>query len=175
LIEKKFRTIIESKMLSNFAKYSTQLEANVQEALCVNHALTFPNCTTALMLSMNALELSGEVILPSFTFSATGQAAIWNGLVPVFADIDPETFNIDPEDVERKITDRTTAIIGVHIFGNPCEVDRLQKIADIHQLKLIYDAAHALGSKFQDSAVGSFGDVECFSLSGTNKQAETIG
>ena len=92
---------------------------------------------------------------------------VWNGLTPVFADIDPRTFNIDPHDVERKITDKTSAIIAVHIFGNPCDVKRLEVIAKKHNLKLIFDSAHALGSKYNGIAVGGFGDVECFSLSGT--------
>jgi dTDP-4-amino-4,6-dideoxygalactose transaminase len=133
----------------------------------VEKALTFPNATSALMLSLKLMNLSGEVILPSFTFCATGHAVVWNGLKPVFADIDLHTFNIDPKDVERKITDQTSAIIAVHIFGNPCDIAALEKIARRHNLKLIFDSAHALGSKYYGKSIGCFGDVECFSLSGT--------
>ena len=167
VLEKMFREIVDSRMLSNFSKYTQKLEVNLQRQLNVERALTFPNGTTALMLGLKALGLKGEVILPSFTFSATGHAAIWNGLQPVFADIDPQTFNIDPADVARKITARTSAIIGVHIFGNPCDIEALQRLADIHGLKLVFDAAHALGSVYRDRTVGGFGDLECFSLSGT--------
>jgi len=167
LLNEKFTNILESRMLSNFSQYSNQLELNLQQLLSVKRALTFPNGTSALMLALKMLDLTGEVILPSFTFAATGHTVMWNGLTPVFADIDPDTFNIDPDDVKRKITERTSAIIAVHIFGNPCDVHRLQAIAERHNLKLIFDSAHALGSKYKGIQLGGFGDVECFSLSGT--------
>jgi len=167
LLDEKFRDIVSSRMLSNFAKYSNQLEAVIETGLDVKKALTFPNGTSALMLSLKALELEGEVILPSFTFSSTGHAVIWNGLVPVFADIDRRTFNVDPQDVERKITSRTSAIMAVHVFGNPADIEALETIARKHKLKLVFDSAHALGSKYKGKPIGGFGDVECFSLSGT--------
>jgi dTDP-4-amino-4,6-dideoxygalactose transaminase len=119
------------------------------------------------MLALKALDLKGEVILPSYTFSATGHAVVWNGLKPVFADINPKTFNIDPDDVERKITDKTSAILAVHIFGNPCDISRLEAIAQKHKLRLIFDSSHALGSRHAGKMIGGFGDIECFSLSGT--------
>ena len=167
LIDEKFRKIFKSRMLSNFSHYSNQFELNIQRLISVDKALAFPNCTSALMLAVKMLNLTGEVILPSFTFSATGHAIAWNGLTPVFTDIDPQTFNIDPDDVERKITDKTSAIMAVHVFGNPCEVTRLEDIAKRYNLKLIFDSAHALGSKYNGTSIGCFGDVECFSLSGT--------
>ncbi|MFC1595720.1 NeuD/PglB/VioB family sugar acetyltransferase [Candidatus Margulisiibacteriota bacterium] len=167
LLDEKFKDIAKSLLLSNFAKYSNNLELNVEKLLNVKKALTFPNGTSALMLGLKALNLTGEVILPSFTFSASGHAVVWNGLTPVFADIDPETFNIDPDDVERKITDKTSAIMAVHVFGNPVNISRLESIAQKHNLKLIFDSAHALGSQYQGKAIGGFGDMECFSLSGT--------
>lgn len=167
LLNTKFKEIVNNRMLSNFAKYSNQFELNIQELLSVKRALTFPNATSSLMLALKMLKLSGEVILPSFTFSATGHAVVWNGLTPVFADIDPRTFNLDPDDVERKITDKTSAIVAVHIFGNPCDISRLESIAKKYDLKLIFDSAHALGSRYAGEMVGCFGDVECFSLSGT--------
>ena len=167
LLDEKFRKIVASKMLTNFSDYAQQFELNIEELLPVKKALTFPNGTTALMMALRALDIEGEVILPSFTFSATGHAVLWNGLTPVFADIDPETFNIDPEDVKRKITPKTAAIIGVHVFGNPCEIDALEEIADQHGIKLIFDAAHALGSLYDGIPIGGCGSAECFSLSGT--------
>ena len=167
LLDEKFREIAGSLMLSNFAKYSTELENEMQGTLHVKKALTFPNATSALMLAIKAMDLKGEVILPSFTFSATGHAVVWNGLTPVFADIHSQTFNLDPKDVERKITSKTTAIIGVHCFGCPADIDALESIAKKHKLKLIFDSAHALGSKYKGKPIGGFGDIECFSLSGT--------
>lgn len=167
LLDTKFRDIVSSMMLTNFSRFAQEFERSIQDRLSVENALTLPNGTTALMLSLKAMGLKGEVICPSFTFSATGHSLIWNGLTPVFADIDPETFNVDPVDVERKITDKTCAIMAVHIFGNPCEIERLEDIARRHNLRLIFDAAHALGSTYRGRPIGSFGDVECFSLSGT--------
>lgn len=167
LLDSKFREISKSLMLSNFARYSTELEMEVESMLGVGKALTFPNATSALMLSLKALDLKGEVILPSFTFSATGHAVIWNGLTPVFADIRPDTFNIDPQDVERKITSKTSAIIAVHCFGCPADIEALEAIAKKHKLRLIFDSAHALGSKYKGKPIGGFGDIELFSLSGT--------
>lgn len=167
LLDEKFREIAKSLMLSNFARYSTELETEVESMLEVGKALTFPNATSALMLALKAMDLKGEVILPSFTFSATGHAVIWNGLTPVFADIRPDTFNIDPQDVERKITSKTSAIIGMHCFGCPADIEMLEAIARKHNLKLIFDSAHALGSKYKGKPIGGFGDIELFSLSGT--------
>ena len=167
LLDEKFRDIAKSLVLSNFAQYSNKLEIEVANILGVKKALSFPNATSSLMLALKALDLKGEVILPSFTFSATGHAVVWNGLTPVFADINPKTFNIDPDDVERKITKKTSAILGVHIFGNPCDISRLEAIAKKNKLRLIFDSAHALGSMYKEKMIGSFGDMECFSLSGT--------
>lgn len=167
LLDEKFREIAKSLMLSNFARYSTELETEVESMLEVGKALTFPNATSALMLALKAMDLKGEVILPSFTFSATGHAVIWNGLTPVFADIRPDTFNIDPQDVERKITSKTSAIIGMHCFGCPADIEMLEAIARKYKLKLIFDSAHALGSKYKGKPIGGFGDIELFSLSGT--------
>jgi dTDP-4-amino-4,6-dideoxygalactose transaminase len=119
------------------------------------------------MLVLKALGVKGEVILPSFTFFATGHAVLWNGLEPVFGDCDQETWTIDPVDVEARITERTEAILAVHLYGNPARIDELQRIATRHGLKLIFDAAHAFGSSYRGSPVGGFGDAEVFSLSPT--------
>ncbi len=149
------------------ANLVTRFENAVCERLNVPHCVAVSSCTSGLMLAMRAMELQGEVILPSFTFFATGHAVTWNGLTPVFADCDPHTWTVDPADVERKITAKTSAILAVHMYGNPCDIEGLSRIARKHGLKLIFDSAHAFGSRFQGRPVGQFGDVEVFSLSPT--------
>lgn len=166
-VDAKFREIFSSMLVTNFARFAQEFECSIQDRLGVGKALSLPNGTTALMLALKALNLNGEVICPSFTFSSTGHAIVWNGLTPVFADIDLATFNINPQDVEQKITKKTCAIMATHIFGNPCDIQALEVIAKRHNLKLIFDSAHALGSVYQGRPIGGFGDVECFSLSGT--------
>ena len=144
-----------------------RLEAAISERLGVRHCVAVSSCTSGLMLAMKALGLRGEVILPSFTFFATGHAVLWNGLTPVFADCDSETWNIDPRAVERAITPRTSAILAVHLYGNPAPVAELEWIAGRHGLKLLFDAAHAFGASYKGQPVGRFGDAEVFSLSPT--------
>jgi dTDP-4-amino-4,6-dideoxygalactose transaminase len=144
-----------------------RLEGEVSRRLGVAHCVAVSSCTSGLTLALKALGVQGEVILPSFTFFATGHAVLWNGLTPVFAECDPETWTIDPADVEARITKRTGAIIAVHLYGNPAPVAELQQIAARHGITLIYDAAHAFGSKSNGVPVGGFGDVEVFSLSPT--------
>jgi dTDP-4-amino-4,6-dideoxygalactose transaminase len=143
------------------------LEAAVAERLQVKHCVAVSSCTSGLMMVLRAFGLTGEVIVPSFTFFATGHAALWNGLRPVFADCNEETWNVDPGDVERKITERTSAILVVHLYGNPCDVETLERMASRHRLKLIFDAAHGFGSRYRNRPVGAFGDAEVFSLSPT--------
>jgi dTDP-4-amino-4,6-dideoxygalactose transaminase len=143
------------------------LETAVAERLRAKYCVAVSSCTSGLMLVLRALGLTGEVIVPSFTFFATGHAVLWNGLRPVFADCDEETWNVDPVDVERKITERTSAILVVHLYGNPCDVETLERVASRHRLKLIFDAAHGFGSRYRDRPVGGFGDAEVFSLSPT--------
>ena len=116
---------------------------------------------------IRAFGLGGEIIIPSFTFFATGHAVRWNGLEPVLADCDRETWNVDLADVESQITSKTSAILAVHMYGNPCEVEALAALAARHGLKLIFDAAHAFGSKYRGRPIGQFGDAEVFSLSPT--------
>lgn len=144
-----------------------RFEAACCETLEVEHSVAVSSCTSGLMLALRALDLKGSVILPSFTFFATAHAVVWNGLQPVLADCDPATWTIDPEDVERRIDESTAAIIGVHMYGNPCNVDALSRLADKYRLKLVFDAAHAFGSRRQGKAIGQFGDAEVFSLSPT--------
>ena len=142
-------------------------ERAVAERLGVKHCIAVSSCTSGLMLVLRALGVTGEVIVPSFTFFATGHAVVWNGLTPVFADCDPANWTVDPIDVEARITERTSAIIAVHMYGNPCAVEALEKLAARCKLKLIFDAAHAFGSKRGTRPVGQFGDAEVFSLSPT--------
>lgn len=133
----------------------------------MRHCVALSSCTSGLMLTMRALDLVGEVILPSFTFSATGQALLWNGLQPVLVDCDREKFTIDPAAVRRAITAQTSAILAVHVFGNPAPVAELAAIAREYNLRLIFDSAHAFGASANDTPVGGFGDAEAFSLSPT--------
>jgi dTDP-4-amino-4,6-dideoxygalactose transaminase len=143
------------------------LEAAVAERLQVKHCVAVSSCTSGLMLVLRALGVTGEVIVPSFTFFATGHAVLWNGLRPVFADCDEETWNVDPIDLEGKITEDTSAILVVHLYGNPCKVEALERLASRKHLKLIFDAAHGFGSHYRNRPLGGFGDAEVFSLSPT--------
>ena len=145
----------------------SRLEAAVVERLHVKHCVAVSSCTSGLMMVLRALGLQGEIILPSFTFFATGHSVLWNGLKPVFADCEAHTWNISPADVERKITGATSAILAVHLYGNPCDVTALEAIARRHNLKLVFDAAHAFGTQYRGVPIGSFGDAEVFSLSPT--------
>jgi dTDP-4-amino-4,6-dideoxygalactose transaminase len=144
-----------------------KFEAAVAERLEVKHCIAVSSCTSGLMMVLRALGLTGEIIIPSFTFFATGHAARWNGLTPVFADCEPDTWNVDPADVERRISDRTSALLIVHLYGNPANVDALSQIAKRRNLKLIFDGAHAFGSQYRGRPIGQFGDAEVFSLSPT--------
>jgi dTDP-4-amino-4,6-dideoxygalactose transaminase len=119
------------------------------------------------MMVLRALGLSGEVIVPTFTFFATGHAILWNGLRPVFANSEFDSWNVSPDDVKRQITEKTSAILAVHLYGNPCDITALEGIARRHGLKLIFDAAHAFGSAYRGKPIGLFGDAEVFSLSPT--------
>jgi dTDP-4-amino-4,6-dideoxygalactose transaminase len=144
-----------------------RFESAAAEVLGAKYCVAVSSCTSGITLVLRALGLRGEVILPSLTFFATGHAVQWNGLRPVFADCHPNTWTIDPVDVERKITSRTSAILAVHLYGNPCNVEALTEIAARRSLKLVFDAAHAFGSRYRGRPVGQFGDAEVFSLSPT--------
>ena len=142
-------------------------EQAVADHLKVKHAIAISSCTSGLMLTYKGLNLSGEVIVPSFTFMATVSALIWAGLKPVFVDIDPDTTNIDPKTIEAAITPKTSAVVAIHNFGNPAEIAALQAITTKHNLKLIFDAAHGFGARYQGEPVGSQGDAQIYSLSPT--------
>ena len=161
-----YRDIFSTGMVTN-GKYLKEFEERMARYLGVAHAVGVSSASTGLLLTFKALGLKGEVIVPSFTFSMTGHALAWNGLRPVFVDIDPETCVIDPEKVEKAITPDTCAILGVHIWGNPCQADRLQEIADRHNIPLLFDAAQGTGSRYLERPVGGFGNAEVLSLSPT--------
>lgn len=148
-------------------RYLRQFEAAVEQHLGVKHAVAVSSCTTGLMLTYQALGLTGDVVVPSFTFMATVSALVWNSLRPVFADVHPGTTDLDPSAAEAAITPRTSAIVAVHNFGNPAEIDRLEALARRRGLKLIFDAAHGFGSLYQGRPVGAQGDAQVFSLSPT--------
>lgn len=166
-VAERLKTVWESRQLTNFGKQHDELSLQLKAYLEVDHISMFSNGTLALLLGLKALKLTGEVITTPFTFPATVQALDWNNLTPVFCDIDPITFNIDADKIEALITEKTSAILGVHVFGNPCDVEKIQAIADKHGLKVIYDAAHAFGSKINGVPISSFGDMTMFSFHAT--------
>lgn len=159
--------IMDRRWLSNNGKYVQQLEAKIAEMLGVRHCVAMCNATVGLEIAIRALGLSGEVIIPSFTFIATAHALQWQQITPVFCDIDPQTHNVDPTKVEALITPRTTAIMGVHLWGRGCDVAALQDIATRRGIKLIFDAAHAFGCSQGGRMIGGFGDAEVFSFHAT--------
>jgi len=164
---KYLKVIWESRWLTNNGEFVQLLEKKLKEYLKVKNLVLLSNGTLALHLAIKALDIKGEVITTPFTFSATTNVILWEGLKPVFADIDPETFNIDPEDVRRKITDKTSAILAVHVYGNPCYVEELQEIAEKYNIKLIYDAAHAFGVEYKNKSVLNYGDISTLSFHAT--------
>jgi dTDP-4-amino-4,6-dideoxygalactose transaminase len=167
LVNKRMKDIWASQWLTNGGAQLAELENQLKKYLQVQNLVLFNNGTLALMLGLKALELSGEVITTPFTFPATVQALDWTGLAPVFCDVDPKTLNIDPEKIEALITDQTSAILAVHVFGTPCEVRAIENIARKHNLKVIYDGAHAFGSKVNDFPVSAYGDMTMFSFHAT--------
>lgn len=166
-VTERIKKVWDSKQLTNFGAQHDELSRQLKDYLQVAHISMFSNGTLALLLGMKALKLTGEVITTPFTFPATVQALDWNNLTPVFCDIDPVNFNIDADKIEALITDKTSAILGVHVFGNPCEVEKIQAIADKHGLKVIYDGAHAFGSQVNGLPISSFGDMTMFSFHAT--------
>ena len=144
-----------------------QLEKALSDYLGVNHVALFNNGTIALLTALQALRVTGEVITTPYSFVATAHSLLWNGIRPVFVDIDPYTLNMDPEKIEAAITPQTTAILPVHCYGTPCNVDRIQEIADNYNLKVIYDAAHAFGVCDEGGSVLRHGDLSVLSFHAT--------
>ena len=159
--------MFDRRWFTNRGPYVREFESRISELIGVKHSIAMCNATIALEILTRALGMSGEVIVPSMTFIATAHALQWQQITPVFCDIDPETHNLDPVQVEALITPKTTGIIGVHLWGRPCNVEALQKIADRHDLKVIYDAAHAFGCSLNDRMVGNFGEAEVYSFHAT--------
>lgn len=165
-IENGVAEIIGSGMVTK-GHHLVAFEEAIARHLGVKHAIAVSSCTTGLMLTYKGLGLSGDVVVPSFTFMATVSAMVWAGLRPVFADVNPGTTNMDPAAAEAAITPNTTAIVAVHNFGNPAEIEALQAVASRHGLKLVFDAAHGFGALYQGVPVGPQGDAHVYSLSPT--------
>jgi dTDP-4-amino-4,6-dideoxygalactose transaminase len=159
--------IFDRRWFTNDGPLVREFEARIQELVGVKHCVAMCNATIALEIAIRALELHGEVIVPAYTFIATAHALQWQEITPVFADLDPATHNIAPEIVERLITPRTTGIIGVHVWGRPCNTEAIEAIAAKHQLKVMFDAAHAFGCSHNGRMIGNFGACEVFSFHAT--------
>jgi dTDP-4-amino-4,6-dideoxygalactose transaminase len=160
-------SILDRRWLTNAGPTVLAFEAALADRLGVRHCIAVCNATVALEVAIRALGLTGEVIVPAFTFIATAHAVRWLGLEPVFCDVDPATHNIDPVAVEAAVTSRTTGIIGVHLWGNPCAIDDLTSIASRHKLALLFDAAHACLCSRGETMIGNFGALEVFSFHAT--------
>jgi len=159
--------IWRSKVLTNNGPFHQQFEKELAEYLGVKYISLFTNGTLALVTALQAMKITGEVITTPFSFVATTHSLWWNNIKPVFVDIEPNYLNIDTSKIEAAITPQTTAIMPVHVYGNPCDVDALQKIADTYGLRLIYDAAHAFGVKLNGNSVMNFGDMSILSFHAT--------
>lgn len=166
-VTSKLRDIWDSKWLTNNGPQHSMLELELAEFLKVPYLSLFNNGTIALMVACQSLRLSGEVITTPFTFAATPHVLSWNNITPIFCDVDAETMNLDAEKVESMITPHTTGILAVHVFGTPCDVEKLQEVADRYGLKIIYDAAHAFGVELDGRGIGNFGDISMFSFHAT--------
>jgi dTDP-4-amino-4,6-dideoxygalactose transaminase len=167
ILNERFNRILDNKWLTNNGPFVQEFERKIEKLLRVKHCITVCNATIGLEIVIKALNLTGDVIVPSFTFIATAHALKWQEINPVFCDIDPKTHNIDPEKIEDLITPSTTGIIGVHVWGRPCAVEALTEIAEHHHLKLIFDAAHAFGCSHKGTMIGNFGEAEVFSFHAT--------
>lgn len=160
-------SIVDSRWLTNDGPFLRELEAKLAEMAGVRHCIAVCNGTVALEIVIRAAGLTGEVIIPAYTFIATAHALQWQQITPVFCDIDPVTHTLDPERVERMITPRTTGIVGVHLWGRPSAIEELAAIADRHGLTLLFDAAHALGCTYKGKQIGAFGGAEVLSFHAT--------
>ncbi|HIF9210045.1 TPA: DegT/DnrJ/EryC1/StrS family aminotransferase [Photobacterium damselae] len=170
-----FEDIWQRKWLTNNGHYHQLLEKELCDYLGVKHISLFSNGTLALVAAMQALELKGEVITTPYSFVATSHSVMLNNLTPVFVDVEPTTFNLDPAKIEAAITDKTCAILPVHVYGNPCDHQAIQSIADKHDLKVIYDAAHAFGVKKDNCSVLNWGDLSILSFHATKAYSTIEG
>lgn len=159
--------IWDNKILTNGGPFHQQLELALCDYLGVKHISLFANGTLALITALQSLRITGEVITTPYSFVATAHSLLWNGIKPVFVDIDPHTFNLDPSKIEAAITPQTTAIMPVHCYGHPCDVEAIQKIADNYGLRVIYDAAHAFGVRHEQQSILTHGDLSVLSFHAT--------
>jgi dTDP-4-amino-4,6-dideoxygalactose transaminase len=160
-------SIWSSKILTNGGPFHRQFEAALSEYLGVGHVSLFANGTIALVTALQSLRISGEVITTPYSFVATAHSLLWNGIKPVFVDIDPLTLTLDPAKIAAAITPQTTAILPVHCYGHPCQVEEIEKIADIYNLRVIYDAAHAFGVRCKGDTILGYGDLSVLSFHAT--------
>lgn len=159
--------IWKREWLTNMGPLASDLEMRLKEYLNVRHLLYVTNGTVALQMAIKAFKLKGEIITTPFSFISTTSSIVWEGCTPVFVDICPRSLNIDPNLIEQAITPDTSAILATHVYGNPCEVDKIQEIADRHGLRVIYDAAHAFGVEYAGKSIFDYGDVSICSLHAT--------
>ena len=159
--------VFDSARLANHGPFVQELEQRIADLTGARHCIAVSNGTIGLELAIRALKLQGEVIVPSWTFVATVHALQWHGLTPIFCDIDPQTHNIDPNCAEKLINERTSALLGVHLWGKLCAPETLEALAQSYNIKLLFDAAHALGCAGPSRRVGNFGDAEVFSFHAT--------
>src|SRR5438270_2968985 len=159
--------MLDRRWLTNDGPFVQEFEKKICDFIGVRHCVAMCNATIALEIAARALELKGEVIVPSFTFIATAHALSWQEITPVFCDINPVTHNLDPIKVEQMITPRTSGIIGVHTWGRSCDVDALAEVARRHKVKLMFDAAHAFGCSYKGRLLGAFGECEVYSFHAT--------
>ena len=168
---KEYTALLEQVWASGILTHNGPMVQRLEHELCewlgLKHFKAVTNGTIAIQMAIKALELKGEIITTPFTWVATISGIKWEGCTPVFCDIEPDTFNIDPAKIEAAITDKTVAIMPVHVFGNPCDVEAIEAIAQKHGLKVIYDAAHAIGSTYQGRSLLEFGDISATSLHAT--------
>lgn len=153
--------------LTNMGPLASDLELRLKEFLKVDHLLFVTNGTVALQMAIKALDLKGEIITTPFSFVATTSSIVWEGCTPVFIDIDPQSLNIDADQIEAAITENTTAILATHVYGNPCDVEKIEQLAKKHNLKVIYDAAHAFGVEVNGKSIFEYGDISTCSLHAT--------
>ncbi len=163
----RMNSMLDRNWFTNDGPFVQELERKLAEFVGVRHCVAMCNATVALEIAIRALGLTGEVIIPSFTFIATAHALQWQEITPVFCDIDPTTHNLDPTQVEKMITPRTSGIIGVHTWGRSCDIDSLEAIARGKNLQLMFDAAHAFGCSYKGKSIGGFGRCEVFSFHAT--------
>ena len=172
-LEPFMKGIWERGILTHNGPLVQQFEKEIAQFLNIRNMVAVNNGTIAIQMGIKALELTGEIITTPFTFIATVSSIIWEHCVPVFVDIDPETFNIDPQKIEERITNKTSAILPVHVFGNPCDIDEIERIAKQYNLKVLYDAAHAVGVTYNGKNILEYGDISATSFHAT-KMLNTV-